>query len=159
MLLSWIFFLYHLFGILKLLILIQLKFQILHNLSKFFYIKIWNSFCNKKNESELYSKFESKSLLIWDVIFLVITLKDMFAHDPPLFLIFLRLQNETKKPKNFGEMYIELFSSKKYFLWITIVIMAWWKFEQYDCVQSIERRMKCRLELKGKETTLKNDKQ
>jgi len=34
------------------------------------------------------------------------------------------LQNETKKPKNLGEMYIELFSSKKYFLWITIVIMA-----------------------------------
>ncbi len=65
------------------------------------------------------------SLLIWDVIFLVIRLKeDMFAHDPPLFLIFLRLQNETKKPKNLGEIYIELFSSKKYFLWITIVIMA-----------------------------------
>lgn len=25
------------------------------------------------------------SLLIWDVMFLVIRLKDMFAHDPPLF--------------------------------------------------------------------------
>ncbi len=135
-----------------------MKFQILHNLSKFFYIKIWNSFCNKKNESELYSKVESKTPnLGCDVP----SDKTQGGHvcpwSPIVFNIFEVAKWNQETQKLWGNVYRiiqfqKIFSMDNHCHYGMKVWAIWLcsKHRKEDEMQTW---------LKGKETTLKNDKQ